>query len=73
MKRIALVAPFASYKSFSIALEDDDNAQMTPLIYLQKSAFITDEEYVRLVKAFQIAVAPNYVPQIKEENTNEKV
>jgi hypothetical protein len=67
MKRIALIAPFGEYKSFSISLEDDDTAQLTPLIYLKKSSFITDEEYVKLVKAFQIAIAPNYVPTIIEE------
>jgi len=66
MKRVALVAPFGKYKSFSICLEDAENSTATPLIYLTKSTFITEEEYIKLVKAFQIHLAQNYVPEVLE-------
>jgi hypothetical protein len=67
MKRIALIAPFDDYKNFSICLEDDEKAQLTPLIYLKKSTFISDEEYKRLVNALQLKLAKDYLPEIISE------
>jgi hypothetical protein len=67
MKTITLCKPFGNIKSYSICLDDSDNATLTPLIYLQKSSFLDDDAYTNLVLAIQMKVAQSYLPAIKEK------
>lgn len=68
MKKIALLKPVGKIKSYSICVADEESGSVTPIIFLQKSQFLSDAEYEEAIKQLKITCENGYVPKLEGEN-----
>jgi hypothetical protein len=71
MKSVIFCKPFGNIKSYSAAIQDTEQATITPIIYFQKSVFLSEEEYHKFMQDLEIKLRTNYIP-ITEEIKDEK-
>ena len=71
MKTIVLCKPFGKIKSYSVCLDDKETSTRTPILYIQPSSFLSEEEYHTIMKELRISCRQDYLPKLKE-TTDEK-
>lgn len=67
MKKLVMMKPFQDVKCFSMAIADETDKSLAPVLYFQKSSLLTDEEYVKLMAELKISASPNYIPSLIAE------
>ena len=67
MKKLVLMKPFGDVKVYSMALADEKEKSLAPVLYFQKSSLLTDEEYIKLMAELKISASPNYIPNLITE------
>ena len=66
-KRLVMMKPFKEVKSYSLALADESNKSLAPVIYFHKSTLLSEEEYVKLMSKLQIGAPEDCIPVLTGE------
>jgi len=66
-KSLKLVQADAEATRFFIGVADETTKQVTPVIHLKKSEFISNTTFNEILANMKIVVAEGYIPTVKEK------